>query len=281
MNSTILFQILTKEKDDLVGFETTLIILFALIIGSFLNVLIYRLPLGISLIHPKRSVCPNCNKIIAWYENIPVVSYLIIRGKCTTCHLPISLKYPFVEIITALVSYLLFIKLGLTYEFYFIFIICSVLIVLSFIDLQYKAVPYTLLVILTFITMLYLSIYKLANISDFFIFAGVIVIIDFFVTYYIQNIKSHFLKDDSLREQKALGDGDIPIIALIGGILGLQFGVFAIFLSAILAIIPSIINMVFKKEIETPFIPYLSLAFLITFLNQSSIYTILEGIQLG
>ncbi|MGB3751400.1 MAG: prepilin peptidase [Arcobacteraceae bacterium] len=267
-----------KGKDDLVGFEAIFIIIFALTIGSFLNVLIYRLPLGISLFNPKRSVCPHCDKIILWYENIPVISYLIIRGRCTACHTPISLKYPFIEIITALVSYVLFIKLGLTAEFYFMCVICYILIVLSFIDLQYKAVPYTLLVILTFITLIYLSIYKLENISYFFIFAGAIVIIDLFVTYYIQNIKSYLLKDDSLKEQKALGEGDIPIIALIGGVLGLQFGVVAIFLSAILAIIPSIINIVCKKEIETPFIPYLSLAFLITFLNQTNIVKIFEGI---
>lgn len=277
----ILSPISIKGKDDLVGFEHIFIVIFSLIIGSFLNVLIYRLPLGISLFNPKRSVCPNCDKIISWYENIPVISYLTIRGKCTTCRTPISLKYPFVEILTALVSYLLFIKLGLTAEFYFIAVICYILIVLSFIDLQYKAVPYTLLVFITLITLIYLSIYKLENISDFFIFAGAIVMIDFFITYYIQNIKSYLLKDDSLKEQKALGDGDIPIIALIGGVLGLQFGVFAIFLSAILAIIPSIINIVCKKEIETPFIPYLSLAFLITFLNQTNIVKIFEGIQLG
>jgi len=276
----ILFLTSTKGKDDLVGFDT-IVIIFALIIGSFLNVVIYRLPQNISLFDPKRSVCPNCSKIIAWYENIPVVSYLIIRGKCTACHTPISLKYPFVEIITALVTYLLFIKLGVTYEFYFICIICYFLIVLSFIDLKYKAVPYSLLVILTFFTLIYLYLYKFENISYFFIFAGAIFIIDFFVTYYIQHIKSYFLKNDSLKNQKALGEGDIPIIAIIGGILGLQFGLFTIFLSASLAIIPSIINIVWKKEIETAFIPYLTLGFFITYINQSSIYRILEGIQLG
>ena len=276
----ILFLTSTKGKDDLVGFDT-IVIIFALIIGSFLNVVIYRLPQNISLFDPKRSVCPNCSKIIAWYENIPVVSYLIIRGKCTACHTPISLKYPFVEIITALVTYLLFIKLGVTYEFYFICIICYFLIVLSFIDLKYKAVPYSLLVILTFFTLIYLYLYKFENISYFFIFAGAIFIIDFFVTYYIQHIKSYFLKNNSLKNQKALGEGDIPIIAIIGGILGLQFGLFTIFLSASLAIIPSIINIVWKKEIETAFIPYLTLGFFITYINQSSIYRILEGIQLG
>jgi len=276
----ILFLTSTKGKDDLVGFDT-IVIIFALIIGSFLNVVIYRLPQNISLFDPKRSVCPNCSKIIAWYENIPVVSYLIIRGKCTACHTPISLKYPFVEIITALVTYLLFIKLGVTYEFYFICIICYFLIVLSFIDLKYKAVPYSLLVILTFFTLIYLYLYKFENISYFFIFAGAIFIIDFFVTYYIQHIKSYFLKNDSLKNQKALGEGDIPIIAIIGGVLGLQFGLFTIFLSASLAIIPSIINIVWKKEIETAFIPYLTLGFFITYINQSSIYRILEGIQLG
>ena len=114
----------------------------------------------------------------------------------------------------------------------------------------------------------------------FFIFAGGIVILEFFVTYYIQNIKAYLVKDDSLKDQKALGEGDIPIIALIGGLLGLKFGIIAIFLSAILAIIPSIINKMLNKEIETPFIPYLSLGLFITFTNKDTLTKILEGLNI-
>jgi len=255
--------------------------IFGLIIGSFLNVLIYRLPLNISLINPKRSQCPKCFKTISWYENIPVLSYLFLKAKCSKCKTSISFIYPFIEILTAFVTCILFIKLGFTQELIYLSCIFYILIVLSFIDFKYKAVPDYLLIILTIITLVYIFLFHIHNLSNYFIFIGGIVTIDLFVTYYIQNIKSYILKDDSLKNQKAIGEGDIPIIALIGGILGLKFGVIALFLSAILAIIPSIINSVFKKEIETPFIPYLAMGFFITFTNQDNIHTILERLYIG
>jgi leader peptidase (prepilin peptidase)/N-methyltransferase len=245
-------------------FEAFSIIIVSLIIGSFLNVLIYRLPLNISLLNPKRSSCPLCKCTIKWYENIPVLSYIFLKAKCSSCSAPISILYPIVEVLTVLITYILYLQLGLNQEFYFLALIVYFLIVLSFIDLKYKAVPTLLLILLTTITLSYLLTNKIENFSIYFIFAGGIITIELFVTYYIQNIKASILKDDSLKEQKAIGEGDIPIIAIIGGILGLKFGIIAIFLSAILAIIPAILNIILKKEIETPFIPFLSLGFLIT-----------------
>ena len=272
--------ILTIEKDDLVEYNTFIILISGLIIGSFLNMLIYRLSLGISLLNPKRSICTHCNHTIKWYENIPVISYIFLQGKCSNCKTQISLLYPIVEIITSFVSVMLYNKLGLNNEFYFITIIFYLLILLSFIDLKYKAVPDYLLVMLVLITLAYLVLYKIEQLSLFFMFAGGIFMIELFVTFYVQNIKSYLLKDDSLKTQKAMGEGDIPIIAVIGGILGVQFGMLAIFLSAIFAIIPSIVNIVFKKEIETPFIPYLSLGLFITFIYENSLQQLLEGLHI-
>ena len=279
MNSTIYSQILTQEKDALVVYNFFLIAFVGLIAGSFLNMLIYRLPLGISLTNPKRSTCTTCNHTILWYENIPVLSYLFLKGKCSNCENKISIFYPIIELLTAVVTLLLYIKLGLNIKFYFMLFIFYILIVLSCIDLRYKAVPDYLLVLLVAVTITYLIVYKIETLSVFFIFAGGIFMIDLFVTYYIQNIKAKLLNDPSLETQKAIGEGDIPIIAVIGGLLGLEFGILAIFLSAIFAIIPSIINMISKKEIETPFIPYLSLAFFVTYMNEKSLQVLLEGLQ--
>jgi len=280
MNSMILSQILIIEKDGLVAFDIFFIILFALAISSFLNVLIYRLPLNISLINPKRSRCTSCEEVIPWYHNIPILSYLLLRGKCSNCKSSISLQYPIIEILSTCITFILFQQLGLSYEFYFITLIVYILIVLSYIDIRYKAVPTILLIVLTSITILYLFLFKKENISIFFMFAGAIVIIELFVTYYIQNIKSKITQNDLLKEQKAIGEGDIPIIALLGGLLGLKFGIVAIFLSAILAIIPSVLNIVLKKETETPFIPFLSLGFIITYTNENNIQKILEGLNI-
>ena len=274
----IFYQILIIEKDALAVFEITFIILFSISIGSFLNVLIYRLPLRISLTNPKRSFCPQCQYNIPWYQNIPIISFLLLKGKCSSCKKSISFTYSLVEIVTVSITIILYQKIGLSYEFYLITLIFYTLLCLSIIDFKYKAVPDILLLLLLILTLHYIFTYNTENISTFLMFAGGIVIIEFFVTFYVQNIKSRILKNNKLKEQKALGEGDIPIVALIGGIMGLHLGLFTIFLSAILAIIPSMINTILKKEIETPFIPYLSLAFFITYTNKNIISTFIQGL---
>ena len=138
-------------------FEITFVILFGLCIGSFLNVVIYRLPLKMSLINPKRSICPKCQYCIPLYQNIPIISFLLLKGKCSSCKKSISLTYPFVEIITVIITVILYRKIGLTYEFYTITLIFYTLLCLSIIDFKYKAVPDTLLLLLLY---LHYSIYS-------------------------------------------------------------------------------------------------------------------------
>ena len=241
------------------------IFLIGLILGSFLNMLIYRLPLGISLINPKRSTCTTCKHQIKWYENIPVLSYLYLKGKCSSCDSKISITYPIVELITAFVTISLFYKIGWNIDFAIFLILFSTLIVLSFIDFKFKAVPDYLLIILLIVGMVS------SNFSFYnaLLFAGGFVILEIFVTFYIQNIKSRILKDEDLLNQKALGEGDIPIVTIIGGLLGLKLGLVAVFAASIFAIIPSLLNTIIKKDIETPFIPYLSLGLFIVYLFQS------------
>lgn len=250
------------------------VILFGLIIGSFLNVLIYRLPLGISILNPKRSFCTSCEIQIKWYENIPILSYVFLKAKCASCGVKISYVYPIVELISTIVTYMLFLKLGINYEFYIILLLIYILIVLSFIDFTYKAVPDYLLVIVLVIS------FFINNFSfkDALLFAGGFVLLNFFITYYIQNIKSVITKNEYLREQTALGEGDIPIVTLIGGILGIQLGLVAIFLSSIFAIVPAIYNSVAKNDIETPFIPFLVLGLLCCYFFDKQILLILNGL---
>lgn len=137
-----------------------------------------------------------------------------------------------------------------------------VLIVLSFIDFKYKAVPdYLLLIVL--VLSFFVTNFSIAEaLKNAFLFSGAVVLLNFIVTFYIQNIKSKLLKDESLKTQVALGEGDIPIIAMIGVVLGSTGGILAIFLGAFFAIIPSIYSNLVKKDIQTPFIPYLVLGFL-------------------
>src|SRR5689334_20164174 len=90
-------------------------VVFGLVIGSFLNVVIVRLPQGMSVSLP-RSHCPQCKRLIPWYDNIPILSYIILRGRCRTCSKSISLRYPLIEALTGFVSLLLDLKFGLSAE---------------------------------------------------------------------------------------------------------------------------------------------------------------------
>lgn len=238
--------------------------IFGAIFGSFLNVLIKRLPQNISVVKP-RSSCPKCNTTIAWYYNVPIFSYLFLKGKCAYCKEKISIVYPIVEIISAVLTLFLFLKLGITLEFFLSLVFFYTLIVLSFIDFEYKAVPdYLLLIVL--VCSFFLTRNTLVDaFRDAFIVAGAFVLLNFIITFYIQNIKARILKDDSLKEQEALGEGDIPVLAAIGAILGLKGALIAIFLSSLFAIIPSIYFNIRKKDIQTPFIPYLVLGFIVEY----------------
>jgi leader peptidase (prepilin peptidase)/N-methyltransferase len=236
--------------------------------------LIYRLPLNISLVNPKRSICPSCNHTIKWYENIPLISYIFLKGKCSKCKNNISIIYPIVELLTVIVTILIFIKLGLTSQFVLITTLFYLLIILSFIDLKYKAVPDYLLILIL------INAFFISNFSLKFtlIFAGASVLLELFITFYIQNIKYKFTKNELLKEQRAMGEGDIPILAIIGGLLGIKLGISAIFLASFLAIIPSLLNTIIKKDIETPFIPFLALGFFIIYTLENNIFNIFEGI---
>lgn len=276
MISSLIF---IKEREDLEGYSFfVLVILFGAIIGSFLNMLIYRLPLEISLINPKRSFCPTCNTQIKWYENIPIISYIFLKGKCSSCCEKISIVYPIVELLTVVVTVLIYNKIGFNSEFLLVSSLFYLLILLSFIDFKYKAVPDYLLILLLCVVLLYLVLFNMQNFQILFIFIGGIVLLEMFVTFYIQNIKSKIYHDESLQEQKALGEGDIPIVGAMGAVLGLQMGIFALFLAAVLAIIPAIVNKVIHKDIETPFIPFLSGGFFLVFIFNDFILEIFTRI---
>jgi len=242
------------------------IFVIGLIFGSFLNMLIYRIPSGISLFNPRVSACTYCKHRIKWYENIPVISYLLIKGKCSNCSKPISIVYPFVEITTALVTLLLYMNSSPNWELIVTIALFYTLIVLSFIDLKYKAVPDYLLIIAVILTVI------VGDLMNILIFAGGFALLELVVTFYIQNIKAKITKNKDLETQSALGEGDIPIAGVIGGLLGIQLGITAILFGAIIALIPALYNLFFKKEIETPFIPFLTLGLFIVYMTEVNIF---------
>jgi leader peptidase (prepilin peptidase) / N-methyltransferase len=114
--------------------------LFGLAIGSFLNVVIARLPAGRSLVRP-RSTCPGCSALLKWYDNIPVLSFLVLRGRCRTCGMTISWRYPIVEMVTAVVLVLAYVALGPTADFAVAVVLLPALIAITGIDLQHQLIP--------------------------------------------------------------------------------------------------------------------------------------------
>ena len=114
-------------------------------IGSFLNVLIYRLPLKISLVKPS-SHCPNCKCKIKWYDNIPIISYIILRGKCRNCKEKISIRYLIVELLTGVISTLIFLRFGISLMSLFGILLFLLLIPLSFIDVEHLIIPDSIII---------------------------------------------------------------------------------------------------------------------------------------
>ena len=118
-------------------------LVFGAIVGSFLNVCIYRLPLGLSVNEPRRSFCPNCKTQIVWYENLPVVSWLFLQGRCAHCHQRISVRYPLVELLTAALFFLVLHRFRAEWILigpYWIFV--ALVIVATFIDFDHFIIPH-------------------------------------------------------------------------------------------------------------------------------------------
>ncbi len=114
--------------------------IFGICIGSFLNVCIYRLPASKSIVHP-RSMCSNCGTPIASYDNIPILSYLWLKGRCRHCRTKFSLRYPMVELLGGLFALGTYLKFGLTLEALIYYLFFAALMVVAFIDLDHRIIP--------------------------------------------------------------------------------------------------------------------------------------------
>jgi leader peptidase (prepilin peptidase) / N-methyltransferase len=120
--------------------ESVLAFVLGACVGSFLNVVIHRLPRGESLVSP-RSRCPSCETTIAWYDNLPILSWLLLRGRCRRCGTGISFRYPLVELLTGLVALALHARLGYSLEFLVAFYFACTLLAIAYIDLDFQIIP--------------------------------------------------------------------------------------------------------------------------------------------
>jgi leader peptidase (prepilin peptidase)/N-methyltransferase len=246
-------------------------IIFGALVGSFLNVCIIRLPKEESIVTPG-SHCPHCNKPIMFYDNIPLVSYFLLKGKCRHCNGPISIQYPLIEGTTTLTSFLLFIKFGpsLNYLFYFSFV--AALIVITVIDLFHQIIPDAISIpgigvgllgslIIPYITFFNSLIGILVGGGSLFLVA----------TLY-----------QWLFKREGMGGGDVKLLAMIGGFLGWKAVILTILLSSFIGSVIGIAIMLLKgKDFKyaIPFGPFLSLGAVISLFYGETLITWYFGLR--
>ena len=226
-------------------------IIFGALVGSFLNVCIFRLPKEESIIWPG-SHCPQCNKPIKFYDNIPLISYLLLQGKCRYCKKTISLQYPLVEGITALSSLCLFIKFGPSLSYLFFFAFVAALIVITVIDLYYQIIPDV--ISLPGIGVGIIASLILPQIAFFNSLIGVL--LGGGSLFIVGTLYQWIFK------REGMGGGDVKLLAMIGAFLGWKAVILTILLSSLIGSITGIIIMVLKgKDFKyaIPFGPFLSL----------------------
>ncbi len=237
-----------------------LVFIFGTMIGSFLNVVIYRIPKGGNVAFPA-SHCQHCKTPLKWYHNIPLFSWLFLKGKCAFCHEPIAKQYPIVELITGILFAALYLKLGLVWYLPFVAFSFAALFALVMIDFKYMAVPDNV----NFAALLF------ALIQPDFLHAAMYAAIAAGGLYLIGMISS------LIARKEALGGADVIVAGTMGALLGFPNFFAALFLSAILAVIPSLIN----RETGVPFVPFLAMATFIVYLYDTQTLQLLERIIYG
>ena len=251
--------------------------IFGLIVGSFLNVCIYRIPEGKSIVFPP-SHCTDCNKPIRFYHNIPIISYLFLRGKCSNCDNKISIKYPIVELITGLIAYFLFYKYGFSLKTLIYMVFSFSLIVVSFIDLKHMIIPNVITfpgILIGFLFSLLITDWTIAkrlvgylNISNLGYIVSVVPALDSFLGIIFGGgiLLLIAYTYQLIRKREGMGMGDVKLLAMMGAFLGIKGVIFIIFVSSFIGSIIGISLMLYNKgdlKYAIPFGPFLSVAAII------------------
>ncbi|MBN1353249.1 MAG: prepilin peptidase [Candidatus Omnitrophica bacterium] len=240
--------------------EIIFVFILGAVAGSFMNVCIYRLPKGESIITP-RSHCPLCGTAIKWYDNVPVLSFLVLRGKCRACKKRISARYIIVETISGFISVFLFIRFGLTPDFFIFWYLSCMLIICSFIDLEIREIPDAITLsgmpIGLFLAALYPPLLdKTDHLGSFL--DSFIGIIAGGGSIYLMGFLGEFIF-----KREAMGGGDVKLLAMIGAFIGWKLVILAFFLAPIFGSIAGIVLKIRRGEDIIPYGPHLSLAALV------------------
>ncbi len=247
--------------------NTYIILLFLIvgtIFGSFYHVVGYRLPKGESIISPKHSYCPNCGKKLAWYELIPVISYCIQLGKCRKCHQPISIFYPFIEVVTGLLFAVCYYSFGFSYDLIIALVLASLFSVVVVSDLNYMIIPDEV----TYLSAIIILIVNFLNLGFwgglFQLGSGILT----FLTMYGIMLFGNFLF-----KKETLGGADVKLMLVAGLSLHPVLGIFVIFIASCIALPISVLLYVINKDRMIPFGPFIVAAILLFYLLKIDINT--------
>ncbi len=221
-----------------------MIIIFFLIgaiIGSFLNVCIYRIPRHKSIIRP-RSFCPYCHRPIKPYDNIPILSYILLGGKCRHCKKPISWQYPLVEFLTACLFVFLFLKFGISFLLLKFIVFVCLLIITTFTDLSHQIIP---------------NVISLPGIAAGLLFS-IPSLIDAFIGMLIGAGILWVFRQTGLwiKKQEMMGWGDVKMAGMIGAFLGIRQGLLALFLGVCFGVVIWSMLILFKVKSRKEYIPF-------------------------
>jgi len=265
---------------DLIGI---VFFIFGAIVGSFLNVCIVRLPNEKSIVTP-RSHCVHCKKTIPWYDNIPFVSFLLLKGKCRFCGQKISPRYLFVELISAGAFFGFYAYFGLEVLLWPYLLMVSGFIVAMFVDFEHRIIPDEVsvggtlagLVFSLFIPQLHAvhaagkSIYIIHLQSLGLSFLGVLVGGG---SIYLMGMFGEFLF-----KKESIGGGDVKLLAMIGAFMGWKFAILSLFAASVLGAVFGIIEKIRTKDSTIAFGPFLGLGALVClFWGDEIIHWIMSG----
>ena len=239
--------------------------------GSFANVCIYRLPMGKGVVSG-RSFCPNCKKLITWKDNIPVISFLFLNGKCRSCKKKISPKYLIVELITIIYFLVVYYLFGISISTLLFLFLGLSFVIIFFIDLKHFIITNVLTFSLMIVGFVKSFDPNLNPIFPNFINSLIGGIFGYFVIWSI----IYFYKQ--VRKKEGMGLGDAKLLSVIGFWFGWISIPFVIFLSSIIAllfVIPSLIKKSKKLSSQIPFGPYIIIGTLIYLIFESNIQSVI------
>ncbi len=269
---------------------TVLLFTLGAIIGSFLAVCAYRIPMGkyepihegvkelnrtLSIVSPSRSFCPQCEKTLLWWHNIPIFSWIVLRGRCAHCGANIPFRYMFIELLTGIVCVLTFLRFGPSLTGLVAFAFIAIFIVITFIDLDYMIIPDVITYPATFVGLLIGLVSRplrpfldrpfvaspMESVMGLLMGPGLLIAV--WWLYF------------KIRKREGLGLGDVKLLAVCGATFGLECAWFTIFIGSVLGSIIGISLLLCRRNALSsyiPFGPYLAVAAVAYILGAPSIF---------